>query len=52
LRRDQTAATLGLFAKLRYDAASGTLLGQLGGAQTARTIHLLLVHPTMPKKDH
>lgn len=52
LRRDQTAATLGLFAELRYDAASGTLSGQIGGAHSARTIQLSLVHPTMPKKDH
>ena len=51
LRRDHAAATLGLSASLRYDAAGGVLSGELLGAPAVRTIQLLLVHPTMPDKD-
>ncbi|MEY3694788.1 MAG: hypothetical protein RL083_613 [Pseudomonadota bacterium] len=51
LRRDKAAATLGLSASLRYDAAAGVLSGQLIGAPQAGTIKLLFVHPTVPAKD-
>ena len=59
LRRDRAAASLGLSLALRYDAASGTLVGQLhratvgtasdSAANTA--LNLILVHPTVPGKD-
>lgn len=51
LRRDQAAAALGLSVALHYDAASGTLSGQLNGTPDARVAQLRLVHPTMPEKD-
>lgn len=53
LTRDRAAARLGLQFSLRYDAASGRLLGNIadtGGAlQGAMT--LKLVHSTRPEKD-
>lgn len=51
LRRDRTAASLGLSLSLRYDPAAGALVGQLNGASTASPLNLLLVHPTVPEKD-
>ena len=51
LRRDHAAARLGLSLSIRYDAAAGTLLGQLHGAQEDAPLNLLLVHPTVPEKD-
>jgi len=51
LRRDRTAAHLGLSLSLRYDPAAGALVGQLHGATHEAPLHLLLVHPTVPKKD-
>ena len=51
LRRDHAAASLGLSLSIRYDAAAGTLLGQLHGAAEGAPLNLLLVHPTVPEKD-
>lgn len=51
LRRDRVAASLGLGLALRYDAASGTLLGQLSGAKEPSPLTLMLIHPTVPAKD-
>lgn len=51
LRRDRVAAERGLAAGLRYDAASGRLLGQVNGLGAATPLTLLLVHPTVPAKD-
>ena len=51
LRRDRIASSLGLKLSLRYDAATGTLRGQLNGAKDSSPLTLLLVHPTVPAKD-
>ncbi len=51
LRRDRVAASLGLSLSLRYDAAAGTVVGQLNGARDRSALHLVLVHPTVPGKD-
>lgn len=51
LRRDHAAATLGLSATMRYDAANGTLIGQVHGLKEATSMSVLLVHPTVPEKD-
>ena len=55
LRRDRAAASLGLQLVLRYDAASGTLVGQLqnasGGTRDQSPLTLMLIHPTVPEKD-
>ena len=63
LRRDRVAAELGLTASLRYDAASGRLLGKVSGWSQAveatkaaqavgeAPLKVLLVHPTVPQKD-
>lgn len=51
LRRDRVAADLGLAAALRYDAASGRLLGSVTGLREAVPLTVLLVHPTVPQKD-
>ncbi len=51
LRRDRAAAERGLAASLRYDAASGHLLGQMTGLRVAVPLTVLLVHPTVPQKD-
>ena len=51
LRRDRVAAKLGLSLSIRYDAASGALIGQLHGASSAEPLSLQLVHPTVPEKD-
>lgn len=51
LRRDRAAATLRLSASMRYDAASGTLVGQVQGMKTAGAVIVLLIHPTVPRKD-
>jgi len=51
LRRDRTAASMGLSLSLRYDAAAGALSGQLHGAKDDAPLNLLLVHPTVPEKD-
>ncbi len=51
LRRDRAAATLGLAASMRYDAAGGALAGRVQGVSPAATIVVLLIHPTVPAKD-
>jgi hypothetical protein len=51
LRRDQQAADMGLSLSLRFDAASGTLLGQVRGFKQRSALSLSLIHPTMPEKD-
>ncbi len=51
LRRDRAAASLGLSLSLRYDAASGVLIGQLHGVRDDTALNLLLVHPTVPERD-
>jgi hypothetical protein len=51
LRRDRMAESMGLSLTLRFDAASGTLLGQVHGIDTTAALSLLLIHPTMPAKD-
>lgn len=51
LRRDRTAASLGLSLSLRYDVAAGVLVGQLHGTTSEAPLNLLLVHPTVPEKD-
>jgi len=51
LRRDHVAASLEWQLALRYDAASGKLIGKLTGKQVAPALILTLVHPTMPQKD-
>jgi hypothetical protein len=53
LTRDSAAARLGLQFALRYDAASGRLLGRVSGAGTAvqGPMTLKLIHSTRPEKD-
>ena len=51
LRRDRVAATLRLQFSLRYDAASGKLVGAMKGLTNESPLTLLLVHPTVPEKD-
>jgi hypothetical protein len=51
LRRDRVAATLGLQFSLRYDPASGNLVGAVKGLTNQLPLTLLLVHPTVPQKD-
>jgi hypothetical protein len=53
LRRERTAAAMGLRAQLRYDAARGMLAGQLSGKLTPANlpIKLQLIHSTLPEKD-
>lgn len=54
LRRDRVAAERGIAATLRYDAASGRLLGRVSakqGVTGATPLTVLLVHPTVPQKD-
>ena len=51
LRRDRVAASMGLSLTLRFDAASGILLGQVRGIDNNAALSLLLIHPTMPSKD-
>ena len=51
LRRDRVAATLGLQFSLRYDAASGNLVGGVKGLRNQLPLTLLLIHPTVPQKD-
>ena len=51
LRRDRVASTLGLQFSLRYDAASGNLVGAMKGLTNQLPLTLLLVHPTVPQKD-
>lgn len=51
LRRDRIAAGLEWQLALRYDAASGNMVGKLTGKQAAPALILTLVHPTMPQKD-
>jgi hypothetical protein len=53
LSRDRTAVGLGLQLALRYDAASGRLLGKVSGAGHAvqGPMTLKLVHSTRPEKD-
>lgn len=53
LSRDRAAARLGLQAALRYDAASGQLLGTVTGGDGAvqGQMTLKLVHSTRPEKD-
>jgi hypothetical protein len=36
---------------LRFDAVTGTLLGQVRGIDNTAALSLLLIHPTMPAKD-
>lgn len=51
LSRDRVAAGLEWQLALRYDAASGKLIGKLTGKQAAPALILTLIHPTMPQKD-
>jgi len=51
LRRDRVALTLGLQLSLRYDAASGNVVGAMKGLTNQSPLTLLLVHPTVPQKD-
>ncbi len=51
LRRDRAAATMGLSASMRYDAATDTLRGRLEGMNAATAVTLQLIHPTVPAKD-
>ena len=53
LTRDRAAVRLGLQFALRYDAASGRLLGRISGAGHALQgpMTLKLVHSTRPEKD-
>jgi len=51
LRRDRVASTLGLEFSLRYEAASGNLIGDMKGLTNQLPLTLLLVHPTVPQKD-
>jgi hypothetical protein len=51
LRRDRAAATMRLSASMRYDAATDTLKGRLGGMKPATAVTLQLIHPTVPAKD-
>jgi hypothetical protein len=51
LRRDRVAASMGLSMTLRFDAATGSLLGQVRGIEDTAALSLLLIHPTMPAKD-
>ncbi len=53
LRRDRAATALGLASTLRYDPASGKLLGTLRsfGVPLSGKIRLHLVHSTQPEKD-
>ena len=51
LRRDRVAATLGLQLSLRYEAASGNVVGAMKGLTNQLPLTLLLVHPTVPQKD-
>ena len=51
LRRDRMASNLGLQFSLRYDAASGNLVGAMKGLTNQLPLTLLLVHPTVPQKD-
>lgn len=53
LTRDRVAVRLGLQFALRYDAASGRLLGKISGADQAMQgpMTLRLIHSTRPEKD-
>ena len=51
LRRDRVASNLGLQFSLRYDAASGNLVGAMKGLTNQLPLTLLLIHPTVPQKD-
>jgi hypothetical protein len=53
LTRDRAAVQLGLQFGLRYDAASGRLLGKVAGAGKAAQgpMTLKLIHSTRPEKD-
>ena len=51
LRRDRVASNLGLQFSLRYDAASGNLVGGMKGLTNQLPLTLLLIHPTVPQKD-
>ena len=53
LSRDRAAVGLGLQLALRYDAASGRLLGKVSGASHAAQgpMTLKLIHSTLPEKD-
>ena len=51
LRRDRMASNLELQFSLRYDAASGNLVGAMKGLTNQLPLTLLLVHPTVPQKD-
>lgn len=53
LTRDRAAVRLGLQFALRYDAASGRLLGNISGAGKAvrGPMTLKLIHSTRPEKD-
>jgi hypothetical protein len=51
LRRDRMASNLRLLFSLRYDAASGNLVGGVKGLTNQLPLTLLLVHPTVPQKD-
>lgn len=53
LRRDRAAQTLAMSGELRYEPATGQLLGGVrqGGRAFSAPLLILLVHPTQPVKD-
>ena len=52
LHRQQAAATLGMQARLEYDAAAGVLRGSVTGKSTPDDgLTLRLIHSTQPEKD-
>ncbi len=51
LRRDRVAAAMALSMTLRFDATSDALIGQVRGLDKISSLHLSLIHPTMPAKD-
>jgi len=53
LRRDRAAASLGLSATLRYDAAEGLLRGQVNSASLLpqQVLTVRLAHATQPERD-
>lgn len=53
LRRDRVASSMRLAADLRYDAATGRLVGSMSslGQPLGGRIHIRLVHSTLPDKD-
>jgi hypothetical protein len=51
LRRDRVASSMKLNVQLRYDAASGKLLGSINNVRKQELINISLIHSTQPEKD-